>query len=243
MPEQDRGLDIRIAPSAEPRIRVGGDVAAYGPALRVAQIGQVAAARAEPTHIKARPVARRVTLHAMRDRPREIGAISDLVARVRFGHMADDRAIGGRQRHLVLRAGDRMAHRLEALQINRNRLGVAVRQLAIEFDRHRGTDHGPVGTLAVAQRVDDLPDAPITDPGLPMGCDVGADDMSGPDIEIAAAGQLQTGYRLAGGVMRRMAISAWSESVDQISAALAIGMRHARCGGSAEYRGDPTARP
>src|SRR5437763_7886996 len=64
------------------------------------------AARAEPTHIKARPVARRVALHAMRDRPREIGAISDLVARVRFGHMADDRAMGGRLRQLVVRAGE-----------------------------------------------------------------------------------------------------------------------------------------
>src|SRR5437764_7805364 len=79
---------------------------------------------------------------------------------------------------------------------------------------------------------------PVSRSGVMLGPTI----MSGLDIELAAAGQLHTGDRLAGSVMRRMAIPACSESINQISATLAVGLRHAARGGRAEQRGGAKTR-
>src|SRR5439155_5568936 len=74
---------------------------------------------------------------------------------------------------------------------------------------------------AVAQRRDDLPLCPFSDPGLAVGRDVGADDM--PDhtvIEREAAGQFHRRDRVSLRIARRMTTAASGERVDQIRPAL-----------------------
>src|SRR2546430_2385294 len=79
-PDQVRALDVGIAPPADPGFRVGGDVAADGPALPIAEIGEFAAADPDAAQIEMGSVARRMAFDAMRDRTGEIGAVGDLVA-------------------------------------------------------------------------------------------------------------------------------------------------------------------
>src|SRR5439155_7016907 len=107
---------------------------------------------------------------------------------------------------------------------------------------HRRADHPAVGARAVAQRIDDLPDAPIADPGFPIGRDVRADYMPGLDIELAPAGQFHARDRGIGGVARRMAIAADRDGIDQIGAALAIGLRRAATGTGREQDAGAQAR-
>src|SRR5262249_56045447 len=118
------------------------------------------------------------------------------------------RAVARRQRPVVTRLADLVAHGLEGLQISRDRRRIAVGQLAVNRDRHRRPDQGPVGPLAVAQCRDDLRLAPCADAGLLVGRDVRADDMAEPGlVELEAAAELSSNDRPAGGAARAAALA------------------------------------
>ena len=158
----------------------------------------------------------------------EIEAALDLVVEVglRIGLLGARENVM-RQRDLVDRVRHLVLDRLQAAQIGDDGVQIPRREDRIERRRHDLGDRHAVRALAGQQHRLDLRIGPVADAGLLVRRDVRRGDLERRLVEAQTAGIILAGDR-GRRPLRRVAIGAGHDGVDQIAAALDRRLRHAR---------------
>ncbi len=121
---------------------------------------------------------------------------------------------------LVDRRRRLLLHRLDGAQIGNDGVEIARREDFIEIRRHdRGEPHA-VRPLALLQRLLDVGIAPVADAGLLVLRDVRGGHLERRLVELEPARQIALEDRRAALALRRVAVLAGEDGVDEILAAL-----------------------
>src|ERR1700674_5822550 len=124
-----------------------------------------------------------------------------------------------RDRHLVDRIGHLVADWLERLQIRGYGIGVARCQDLIKACRHDFRERHSARTYSSAERIFDLRARPLADAGFLVLRDIGSRHLERWLIELKKAGK-GLFLDIAGWPLRRVAIAAGHDGIDQIAASL-----------------------
>src|SRR5450759_3080443 len=216
-PCRDGTLDLGVGPRPDALGLALGDVARHRHAPRSLELE---AAGAEPSlELADALLHRRMAFHAVGDGG-EVEAVLQPVAEHGFG-------IG------LLGAGENLTHlrhfvdwirylvldRLERLYIGDDRVHVLFGDDVIETGRHDGGDGHPVRPYAGAQQFPDVGRTPCADAGLLVLGDVGRRHFERRLVEFEEPRNSLV-HDVAGRALRRMAVAAGKQAVDQIVAAL-----------------------
>nr|AAF24254.1 Orf292 [Cereibacter sphaeroides] len=186
--------------------------------------------------LRSRRAHRRVALHAVCDRAREIGPVGNRHAARRRLDMVDRRPVVRGQGDAVDRAGEFVLDRRQRPQEHHDRAQILVGEAAIHGKGHRRPDQAAVGAQAFADRAGKLCVAPVRDPA--GGGQIGADRREGRVVVHQPARQFP-GHDRPLGPERRVAVAAARGTAHQIGAPLDRGACGCHTGATGKNGNNP----